>query len=100
MRAPLTRRFSRLTCFALVLSTGVAAVAQQPAPPAPPDALEAFAQELVNANAEKRSALLANRTELMTARLRRELVRHGNLLLLDGKYGPAFEVYQLAEKVA
>src|SRR5690242_21473199 len=90
---------SRLTCLALVLSAVAVTVAQQPAP-VPADALENFAQQLVNADAQKRSALLANGTDLLTPRLRRELVRKGNQLLIDGKYTPAFEIYQIAEIVA
>jgi tetratricopeptide (TPR) repeat protein len=100
MRARRTQFISRLTCVALLLFTvAVARAAQQPAPP-PATELETFAQELINAPAQKRSDLLSTRADLMSARLRRELVRHGNLLLIDGKYAPAFEIYQLAEKVA
>jgi len=99
MRVRPTQFFSRLSCVALLLSTvAVASAAQQASPPA--SDLETFAQALIDAPAQKRSDLLTTRTDLLSARLRRELVRHGNLLLIDGKYAPAFEVYQLAGNVA
>ena len=99
MRARPTQFISRLTRVALLLTAiAVASAAQQTAPPATD--LQTFAQALIDAPAQKRTDLLTTRADLINARLRRELVRHGNLLLLDGKYTPAFEVYQLAEKVA
>jgi tetratricopeptide (TPR) repeat protein len=89
-----------LACIALLLAAvAIAGAAQQPAPPNATE-VETFAQELLNAPAQQRNDLLTTRADLLNARLRRELVRRGNLLLLDGKYTPAFEIYQLAEKLA
>src|SRR6185369_10180537 len=99
MRARPAQWISRLTCVAVVLTVvAIAATAQEPAPP--PNEFQTFAQQLINAPAQKRSDLLTTRADLMSTRLRRELVGRGNLLLLDGKYTPAFDIYQLAQKVA
>lgn len=95
-----TQFISRLARIALFLAaTAVAGAAQQPGSP-PATEVETFAQHLINAPAQERNDLLTTRADLLSARLRRELVRRGNLLLLDGKYTPAFEIYQLAEKLA
>src|SRR5438105_1690484 len=65
------------------------------------DKTEEFALELVKAKSEQeRHTLLAANKELMTAALRRELVRHGNVLLMEGKYGPAFDIYVVAQNIA
>jgi tetratricopeptide (TPR) repeat protein len=83
-----------------VLSTLFVAVAAQQPAPVSADELTTFAHELIKTPAQKRNDLLTTHSDLMSARLRRELVRQGNLLLIDSKYQPAFEVYQLAQQLA
>ena len=89
----------RLICIALVLSICSICIAQESIPSRPGE-IESFALQIVNTPAQQRTELLAAHPKLMTAGLRRELVRRGNILLIDGKYAPAFDLYQLAHKVA
>lgn len=89
----------RLICIALVLSSYLTCIAQESIPSRPGE-IESFALQIVNTPAQQRTELLAAHPKLITAGLRRELVRRGNILLIDGKYAPAFDLYQLAHKVA
>src|SRR5688500_20324915 len=89
----------RLLCIALVLSIYLTCIAQESMPSGPGE-IESFALQIVNTPAQQRTELLAAHPKLITASLRRELVRRGNILLIDGKYAPAFDLYQLAHKVA
>src|SRR5688500_6827366 len=89
----------RLLCIALVLSIYLTCIAQESMPSGPGE-IESFALQIVNTPAQQRTELLAAHPKLITAGLRRELVRRGNILLIDGKYAPAFDLYQLAHNVS
>lgn len=66
-----------------------------------PAQIEDFAEDLVRTKApQERNALLLTRKELMTTDLRKELIRHGNMLLIAGKYSLAFDIYSFAKNVA
>src|SRR5258708_6944959 len=63
--------------------------------------VEDFAEDLIRAKSpQERSALLTTKKELLTTELRKELIRHGNMLLMAGKYSEAFDIYIFAKNVA
>ena len=64
------------------------------------DSVEEFALALVAAGSQERSELLAQRKELITVDLRKQLVSRGNMLLIGGRYSPALDVYILAQNVS
>ena len=82
----------RLICIALVLGSYLTCIAQESIPSGPGE-IESFALQIVNTPAQQRTELLAAHPQLITAGLHRELVRRGNILLIDGKYAPAFDLY-------
>jgi tetratricopeptide (TPR) repeat protein/CHAT domain-containing protein len=63
--------------------------------------VETFASTLLaTPSPEKREALLAEKKDLMTPELRKALIRQGNTHLMAGRYATAFDVYDLAQKIA
>src|SRR6185312_9003428 len=64
------------------------------------EAVENLAAELMKAQSDQRTTLLAENKPLVTTELGKELIKQGNLLLLSGRYSPALDVYLLAHKVA
>lgn len=91
---------TRLSCICVLVSVTFFTCIAQESIPLRPGEFESFALQIVNTPAQQRTELLASHPKLITAGLRRELVRRGNMLLIDGKYAPAFDLYQLAHKVA
>ncbi len=91
---------TRLSCICVLVSVTFFTCIAQESIPSRPGEIESFALQIVNTPAQQRTELLAAHPKLITAGLRRELVRRGNVLLIDGKYAPAFDLYQLAYKVA
>src|SRR5258705_323674 len=66
-----------------------------------PDRIKAFADQLsITRSSEERNDLVAANKELITAELRRVLIKHGNVLLTAGQYSQAFDVYGVAKFVA
>jgi len=49
---------------------------------------------------QEREQLLAKNRALMTADLRKALIRHGNSQLLAGRYSTAFDIYGVAQNIA
>ncbi|HEX6718812.1 MAG TPA: tetratricopeptide repeat protein [Pyrinomonadaceae bacterium] len=82
----------------LIIAAAGGCVAQQAI--GPPDEVERFALELVQARAEKREGMVAAHPELLTVELRKELVQHGNLRFATTQYAQALEIYQLVEKIS
>ena len=96
-----TRSIGRISCIAFVVSAAFfTSIAQQSTSSGRQDEVESFALQIVNTPPPQRTELLAAHPKLVTARLRRELVRRGNIFLIDGKYAPAFDLYQVANKIA
>ena len=97
MQSHRTRSMGRPICiFFLVTIIAGTCAAQRPTDSA---GLDAFALQLVNSSSQQRTELLAAHPELISVALRKELVRQGNILLVDAKYAPALEVYRLVEKI-
>jgi len=80
---------------------GSASVLAQPTRPSFADPVETLAGQLANAKSdEERSALLAANKELLSRNLRQALIQKGNVLLTQGQYAKAFDVYGIAKRVA
>jgi tetratricopeptide (TPR) repeat protein/CHAT domain-containing protein len=63
--------------------------------------IEQFALELVTTkNETERNLLLAARKDLVTADLRKELVKHGNLVLAAGEYSSALSIYTMVQDIS
>jgi tetratricopeptide (TPR) repeat protein len=63
--------------------------------------IEQFALELVSTKSEvERNLLLAARKHLVTPDLRKELVKHGNLVLAAGEYSSALSIYTMVEDIS
>ncbi|HEY6803657.1 MAG TPA: tetratricopeptide repeat protein [Pyrinomonadaceae bacterium] len=63
--------------------------------------VENFASTLLAApSTEKRQELLVEKKDLVTPELRKALIRQGNTHLMAGRYATAFDVYDLAQKIA
>ena len=87
----------RPVCIVLFLAIVVTVCSAQQSPRSEVDA---FARQLLNSSSQQRTELLAANPQLINVALRKELLRRGNLFLVDSKYAPAVDVYRLAEKVA
>lgn len=88
---------TRISCIGVLVGVAcLTCIAQEEKQsiPSGPGEIESFALQIVNTPAQQRTELLAAHPKLITAGLRRELVRRGNILLIDGKYAPAFDLYQ------
>jgi CHAT domain-containing protein/uncharacterized protein HemY len=83
-----------------VLSLSCAAFAQVDRQTSAGDADQLALDLIKSRSAAERTELLAAKKESITPALRRELVRQANLLLLEGKYSPALDIYQLAQNIS
>src|SRR5215216_3901355 len=89
-----------LRLLSIVLLVGLTIHAQTP-PSTSLTEFEDFATTLVTLKSQQeREQLLAKNRALMTADLRKALIRHGNSQLLAGRYSTAFDIYGVAQKVA
>ena len=87
----------RHVCIVLFLTiVATICTAQQ----SPRSEVDAFARQLLSSSSQQRTELLTANPQLINVALRKELLRRGNIFLVDSKYAPALDVYQLAEKVA
>ena len=83
------------------LVAGSVPVLGQPTRPSVADPIENLAGQLANAKSdEERTALLAANKESLTINLRKALIQKGNVLLTQGQYAKAFDVYGIAKRVA
>lgn len=95
------RQISRIQILLAALLAGSVSVLAQPTRPSFADPIENLASQLANAGSdEERTALLAANKELLTISLRKALIQKGNVLLSQGQYAKAFDVYGIAKRLA
>jgi CHAT domain-containing protein len=83
------------------LVAGSVSILAQPTRPSFADPIESLAGQLANAKSdEERTALLAANKASLTINLRKALIQKGNVLLTQGQYAKAFDVYGVAKRVA
>jgi CHAT domain-containing protein len=89
-----------VSCVLATLTFVCAALSQSPAPILPSQ-IDDFATLLITTTSpQDRSNLLASKKDLLTPDLRRSLIRQGNVHLMAGQYGSAFDIYRLAKNIA
>lgn len=99
-RSYLLHRSGFLILLAALVAGSVTTVAQ-PTRPSFADPIENLAGQLANAKTdEERAALLDTNKQLLTINLRKALIQKGNVLLTQGQYAKAFDVYGIAKRVA